>query len=99
MRLRKDGVMKNVSISIPMKREDRDLIDRAAAALGKSRSEFVVEAACREAQTTILDQTVFHVDGRTWKATVRHAPIYGCVQPCSARRNGTADGWDFSSLI
>jgi uncharacterized protein (DUF1778 family) len=55
---------------IRVRRADRDLIDRAAEQLGKSRSEFVLETAKREAQTVLGDQTVFHLDARQWKAFV-----------------------------
>lgn len=37
----------------------RTLIDRAAAALNKSRSDFMLEAACREAENVLLDQRLF----------------------------------------
>lgn len=44
----------------------RDLIDRAAHALNKSRSEFILETACREAQDVLLDQTYFGLDGEAF---------------------------------
>ncbi|MFC1603054.1 DUF1778 domain-containing protein [Pseudomonadota bacterium] len=37
----------------------RNLIDQAAAALGKNRSDFMLEAACREAENVLLDQRLF----------------------------------------
>lgn len=37
----------------------RNLIDRAAALLHKSRSDFMLEAACREAENVLLDQRLF----------------------------------------
>lgn len=40
----------------------RDLIDRAAKALGKNRSDFMLEAACREAEHVLLDQRLFTLD-------------------------------------
>ncbi len=40
----------------------RDLIDRAARALGKNRSDFMLEAACREAEHVLLDQRLFTLD-------------------------------------
>ncbi len=39
----------------------RALIDRAAKAVNKSRSEFMLEAACREAENVLLDQRLFYV--------------------------------------
>jgi uncharacterized protein (DUF1778 family) len=34
----------------------RSLIDRAASVSGKNRSDFMLEAACREAENILLDQ-------------------------------------------
>lgn len=34
----------------------RNLIDKAATLLGKNRSDFMLEAACREAENILLDQ-------------------------------------------
>ena len=45
----------------------RALIDRAAQAMGKNRSEFMLEAACREATAVLLDRTFFHLDQKTYK--------------------------------
>jgi uncharacterized protein (DUF1778 family) len=46
--------------------QQRDLIDRAARVLGKSRSAFVRETACREAEQVVLDQTFFQLDPETF---------------------------------
>jgi uncharacterized protein (DUF1778 family) len=51
-----------VSINIRAKVRQRDLIDQAAQRLGRSRSDFMLEAACREAQDVLLDQAFFAVD-------------------------------------
>ncbi|MFV2056738.1 MAG: DUF1778 domain-containing protein [Thiohalomonadales bacterium] len=37
----------------------RNLIDKAATVLGKNRSDFMLEAACREAENILLDQRLF----------------------------------------
>jgi uncharacterized protein (DUF1778 family) len=55
-----------VSINIRAKERQRDLIDQAAEQLGRSRSDFMLEAACREAQDVLLDQTFFAVDAGTF---------------------------------
>ncbi len=39
----------------------RALIDRAAAALGKDRTEFMLDAATREAQSVLLDRRFFEL--------------------------------------
>ncbi len=57
----------NVVINIRAKKGQRDLIDQAASALGKNRSDFMLETACREAETVLLDRCVFPVDEATWE--------------------------------
>lgn len=51
-----------ITISIRAKARQRDLIDQAAERLGRSRSEFMLEVACREAEGVLLDQTYFALD-------------------------------------
>lgn len=55
-----------VSINIRAKARQRDLIDRAADRLGRSRSDFMLEAACREAENVLLDQAFFTVAAGTF---------------------------------
>ncbi len=59
---------RDANINIRAKRVQRDLIDQAAALLGKTRSDFVLETACREAQEILLDQRVFTLDAETFPA-------------------------------
>jgi uncharacterized protein (DUF1778 family) len=40
----------------------RDLIDRAAEAVGKDRTEFMLDAATREAQSVLLERRFFQLD-------------------------------------
>jgi len=40
----------------------RNLIDKAAAAVNKSRSDFMLDAACREAENVLLDQRLFFLN-------------------------------------
>jgi uncharacterized protein (DUF1778 family) len=56
-----------VTISIRAKQRQRDLIDQAASRLGRTRSDFMLEAACREAEDVLLDQTFYAVDEETFK--------------------------------
>ncbi|NOT85915.1 MAG: DUF1778 domain-containing protein [Methylococcaceae bacterium] len=56
----------SVSINIRAKAKQRDLIDQAADHLGRSRSDFMLEVACREAENVLLDQTFFTVDTDTF---------------------------------
>ena len=57
----------NVMINLRADKAKRALIDRAAEALGKNRSEFMLEAACREAKNVLLDRTFFHLDEKAYK--------------------------------
>ncbi len=54
----------------------RNLIDQAAKLQGKSRTEFMIEAAYREAEQTILDQKIFILDEADFEYITRtdHQP-------------------------
>jgi len=43
------------------------LIDRAADAVGKNRSDFMLEAACREADAVLLDRRFFLLDEKAYR--------------------------------
>jgi uncharacterized protein (DUF1778 family) len=53
---------RDVTINIRAKKNQRDLIDRAAELQGKSRSEFMLESAQKTAQDVLLDQRFFGLD-------------------------------------
>lgn len=53
---------RDIKINIRAQQNQRDLIDRAAQAQGKSRSDFMLESACQKAQDVLLDQTFFLLD-------------------------------------
>ncbi len=59
--------MRDAAINLRALPEQRDLIDRAAGLLGKNRSDFMLEAACRKAQTVLLDQVFFNLDADRFK--------------------------------
>jgi uncharacterized protein (DUF1778 family) len=54
------------SMNIRVDRRARDLIDRAASCLGKNRSDFVLEIACREAENILLDRAYVLVGEETF---------------------------------
>lgn len=60
--------MRDAAINLRAKPEQRDLIDQAAAMLGKNRSDFMLEAACDRAQSVLLDRVFFRLDDRRFKA-------------------------------
>lgn len=57
-----------VTISIRARAGQRDLIDQAAGRLGRSRSDFMLEAACRLAEDLRLDQSCFALDAKSLAA-------------------------------
>jgi uncharacterized protein (DUF1778 family) len=50
------------SISLRIETGTRQLIDDAAAVLGKTRTEFMIESARRQAIDVLLDQRLFVLD-------------------------------------
>ena len=56
----------SISINIRAKSRQRDLIDQAATCLGRSRSDFMLDAACSMAENVLLDQAFFSVDNDTF---------------------------------
>lgn len=59
-----------VPIRISARVEDRDLIDRAAASLGKSRSEFMMDSARVSATNVLLDRRKFTLDEPDFRAVL-----------------------------
>lgn len=58
------------NINIRVAPDAKATIDRAAALAGKSRSEFMLDAARREAEAALLDQRLFQLDAHAYKAFV-----------------------------
>ena len=50
--------------------ETRSLIDRAAAQIGKNRTDFVLDAARTAAQNTLLDRTAIPLNDKAYAAFV-----------------------------
>ena len=57
---------RDVTINLRANRNQRAVIDRAAERLGKNRSDFMLEAACREAESVLLDQRYFQLDEKAF---------------------------------
>lgn len=58
---------RDVAINLRANRRQRALIDRAAEAVGKNRSDFMLEAACREADAVLLDRRLFLIDDKSYR--------------------------------
>lgn len=59
------------SINLRIDSRTRQLIDDAAAALGKTRTEFMVDSARAQAIDVLLDQRLFVLDDEHFDAFVR----------------------------
>jgi uncharacterized protein (DUF1778 family) len=59
----KDHRTRDVTINLRANRRQRALIDRAAETLGRNRSDFMLEAACRAADAVLLDRRLFLLEG------------------------------------
>ncbi len=55
------------NINLRVSRRQKALIDRAAEAQGRSRSDFMLDAACREAESVLLDQRYFFLDDEAFQ--------------------------------
>ena len=59
--------VRDVTINLRANRRQRALIDRAAEALGKNRSDFMLEVACREAGAVLADRRFFLLDEKAYR--------------------------------
>ncbi|MEW6645457.1 MAG: DUF1778 domain-containing protein [Pseudomonadota bacterium] len=56
------------SINLRIEANTRQLIDDAAAVLGKTRTEFMIDSARRQAIDVLLDQRLFVLDSKRYDA-------------------------------
>lgn len=68
---------RDITINIRARASQRDLIDQAAEVTGKSRSDFMLEAACQKAEDILLDRRTFHLSPEQWDEflSVLDAPV------------------------
>jgi uncharacterized protein (DUF1778 family) len=59
------------SINLRIESNTRQLIDEAAALLGKTRTEFMIDSARREAIDVLLDQRLFLLEPERYEAFVQ----------------------------
>jgi uncharacterized protein (DUF1778 family) len=65
------------TINLRASQKQKTLIDRAAEAVGRSRSDFMLETACREAEAVLLDRRYFALsedDFKKFKALLDRPP-------------------------
>jgi len=61
---------KNTLINIRTQNSQKELIDKAAELTNKSRSEFMLDSACREAENVLLDHRLFFADDKAYQQFV-----------------------------
>lgn len=67
----KDRTVRAETLNLRASSKQKVLIDRAAEALGRSRSDFMLEAACREAESVLLDRRYFTLSEEAFKQFAR----------------------------
>lgn len=67
MRISQREPNRREALNIRIKPQVRELIDRAAELAGKNRTDFVLDAARRAAEDTLLNRTVFTVSPKAYR--------------------------------
>lgn len=57
-------------LDLRISRSAKKKLQRAAATVNRSMSDFVMESALARAEETLADRTVFRLDAKTWDAFV-----------------------------
>jgi uncharacterized protein (DUF1778 family) len=86
--------MRDAAINIRALPAQRDLIDQAAAALGKNRSDFMLEVACERAQAVLLDQVHFQLDAGKFDQFLAMLDAPPQPNPGLARLMATTPPWE-----
>ncbi len=68
VKTRRKNPPKNINLRV--KPQKRSLIDRACAITDKTVTEFVLDAASREAEDVLLDRRLFNLDSTAYQAFV-----------------------------
>ncbi|MDK4736959.1 DUF1778 domain-containing protein [Rhizobium sp. CNPSo 3490] len=84
----------SVPLNMRIKPATRNLIDRAAELLGKTRTDFMLEASERRAEEVLLDRTIFTVSPEIYAEYL--ARLDAPTQPNErlARTMSTKAPWD-----
>jgi uncharacterized protein (DUF1778 family) len=85
---------RDATINLRLQSSARDLIDQAAAALGKTRTEFMVEAARREAEHVLLDRCYFSLGEKAFADFVAVLDQPPAKNPRLSRLLKTAAPWE-----
>src|SRR5438270_1789450 len=81
-------------INLRASERQRALIDRAAEALGRTRSDFMLDTACREAEAVLLDRRYFSLSEEAFKRFTRMLDSPPKDNPRLRRLLQTRAPWD-----
>ena len=82
------------NINLRVSRRQKALIDSAAKAQGRNRSDFMLDAACREAESVLLDQRYFNLDGEAFQRFLDMLDAPPADNPGLTRLLKTKAPWD-----
>jgi len=87
---------RSAPINLRAQPTQRQIIDRAASLTGKSRSDFMLEVACREAMNVLLDQRLFLLDEAQFDAfeSALSAPVDAEQQVRIGKLLATKSPWE-----
>jgi uncharacterized protein (DUF1778 family) len=90
----KTGSPRDETINLRATQRQKALIDRAAEALGRNRSDFMLESACREAEAVLLDRRYFALPAEDFKRFAAMLDKPPASNPRLARLLKTKSPWD-----
>jgi uncharacterized protein (DUF1778 family) len=81
-------------VNLRMSKTVRDLIDEAATALGKTRTDFIIDSSRKEATDVLLDQRLFALDEKQYGAFLRALDAPPAPNEKLKRLLGAKAPWD-----
>lgn len=85
---------KRDTLNLRIKPEMRGMIDRAAALAGKTRTDFVLDAARRAAEEALLDRTLLRVSPESYAAFIALLDAPPQANPALRRTMQTPALWE-----
>ncbi|MBN3748524.1 DUF1778 domain-containing protein [Burkholderia sp. Se-20373] len=88
---------KRDTLNLRVQPDERDLIDRAAAARGQNRTDFILSAARAAAEETLLEATLVRASPDAYAAFVARLEVSPAPNPQLRRTMQTPAPWDGSA--
>lgn len=89
-----NSVAKRDTLNLRIRPEVRSLIDRAAKARGKNRTDFILDAARNAAEEALLDQALFVVSEDAYAEFVERLDRPPAANPRLKKTMQTPAPWD-----